>query len=94
MIIMLLIIFSNKGQYVSSINSLNEQDISDTIERLLHNTFLHNIDGDEAILNKSYELYEDQFVDDPGDCEPDTIGKFMITDKSIFYDRSDTCTFI
>lgn len=91
---MLLVIVMGNNLYVKSINDVKESSVTEVIEKILHKEICHDIEDSELILEKEYNIYEANFVDDPGDCEDDEIGVFYITNDTLhFHDYGSYSSF-
>lgn len=89
---MLLVLYTNGKKYIKSVDTLDESILTDYISKILHKDISHNIEGKDAILDEEYEIYETEFVDDPGDSEDEPIGGFYVTNLTLLFDGDVTHT--
>ena len=84
---MLLVVRTHGKKYIKSVDTLDTADIEDIVSKLLHiDNLRHNVDSTELVIDKSYEIYDTEFVDDPGDYEDDYIGTFWVTANVLIFD--------
>ena len=84
---MLLVVRISGKKYIKSVDTLDTTVIEDVVSELLHiDNLRHNVDGSELVINKSYEIYDTEFVDDPGDYEDESIGTFWVTTNTLLFD--------
>lgn len=88
---MLLVVRIPGKKYVKSVDTLDTSVIEDIISRLLHiDNLCHNVDGTELVIDESYDIYDIEFVDDPGDREDDPIGTFWVTNNVLLFEGDVT----
>lgn len=86
---MLLVLYTCGKKYIKSVDTLDESILTNHISSILHKDISHNIEGKDAALDKEYEIYETEFVDDPGDSEDEPIGYFHVTNNIIEFEGDD-----
>lgn len=89
---MLLVLYTQGKKYIKSVDTLDESILTDYISNILHKDISHNIEGKDAVLDEEYEIYETEFVDDPGDSEDEPIGSFHVTNLTLSFDGNITHT--
>lgn len=88
---MLLIVCISGKKYIKSVDTLDTVIIFDIISKLLHiDNITHNVDGTELTIDEDYDIYDTEFVDDPGDYEDEPIGTFWITNNILVFEGDVT----
>ena len=88
---MLLVVCVSGKKYIKSVDTLDTAVIEDIVPRLVHiDNLTHNVDGTELVIGEDYEIYDTEFVDDPGDYEDEPIGTFWVTNNVLLFEGDVT----
>lgn len=84
---MLLVVCISGKKYIKSVDTLDEFVITDIVSKLIHKDDIsHNVEGTELTIDEEYDIYETEFVDDPGDSEDEPIGCFYVTNNTLLFE--------
>ena len=88
---MLLLVCVSGKKYIKSVYTLDEVAIFDIISKLLRvDNLTYDVDGNELIIDEAYDIYDTEFVDDPGGYEDEPIGTFWVTNNVLLFEGDVT----
>ena len=85
---MLLVIRACGKKYIKSVDTLDANFIIDIVSKLLNkDNISNNTNSSELIIDESYFIYENEFVNESDEKEDEEhIGVFWITNNTLLFD--------